>query len=173
MLWYQKATIVMGAVAAVLLQVFLAPHIAIGYALPNFMVVFCIVVAIMNPRFYHCLLPFVLGLVYDIVSGGPMGAMAFSLTAFSTVAAWFFERINNDTVFMAMINLAVGLLLIELCYGVFLLLFGYGTNPIEVMVLHVFPCFLYDLVLAIVLYLIASRFFKEDTTSQPMIKQLS
>ncbi len=162
-----------GAVAAVLLQVFLAPHIAIGSGVPAFPVVMCIVAAIMEPRFYGCVLPFALGLAFDLVSGGPLGAMAFSLTAFSVGAAWFYERMANDTVFMAVVNLAIGLLLIEMCYGVFLLLFGYGTNPFEAFALRTLPCFLYDLVLAVVLYLVINRFFRDDTTSQPMIKQLS
>lgn len=173
MLWYQRATMVVGAVVAVLLQVLLAPHIAIGYGIPSFPVVLCIVAAIMNPRFYSCLLPFAMGLAFDLVSGGPLGAMAFSLTAFSMGAAWFYERVNNDTVFMAVVNLAIGLLLVELCYGIFLLFFGYGTNPFEAFALRILPCFLYDLVLAVALYLIINRFFREDTTSQPMIKQLS
>lgn len=162
-----------GAVAAVLLQVFLAPHIAIGSGVPAFPVVMCIVTAIMEPRFYSCVLPFALGLAFDLVSGGPLGAMAFSLTTFSVGAAWFYERVANDTVFMAVVNLAIGLLLIEMCYGVFLLLFGYGTNPFEAFALRTLPCFLYDLVLAVVLYLVINRFFRDDTTSQPMIKQLS
>lgn len=173
MLWYQRATIAIAAVVAVLLQVFLAPHLAIGYALPNFLVILCIVVAIRNPRFYSYLLPFILGLVFDVVSGGPIGAMAFSLTAFSAGAAWFYERANNDTVFMAVFNLAVGLLLIELCYGVFLLIFGYGSNPLEALWFRILPCFLYDLVLSVILFLIVSRIFKNDETSQPMINQLS
>lgn len=173
MLWFQKATLIIGSIVAVLLQIFLAPHIAIGYGIPNFPVVLCIVVAIMNPRYYNCLLPFAMGLAFDVVSGGPLGAMAFSLTAFSEAAAWFYERMNNDTLFIAIINLALGLLLIEICYGVFLLLFGYGSNPIEAFAFRVLPCFLYDLVLAVILYLIINRFFKEDVTSQPMIKHLS
>ncbi len=127
----------------------------------------------MDSRHYNCLLPFILGLIYDVISGGPIGAMAFSLTAFSVGSAWFYERVDNDTVFMALLTIVVGLLLVECSYGIFLLLFGYGTNPFEAFAFRTLPCFLYDLVLSVVVYLIVNRFFRSDETSQPMISHLS
>lgn len=173
MLPFERMVITLAAVGAVLLQIFLAPHISIGYGIPNFPVVLCIVVAILKPRYYSSFLPFILGLIYDFVSGGPLGAMAFSLTAFSTAAAWFYQRSNNDTIFMAIINLALGLLLIEVCYGVFMLCFSSGVSPIDALLYLVLPCFMYDLVISIVVYLIIVRFFRSDVTSQPMIDHLS
>lgn len=161
------------AVLSVLLQVLLAPHIAIGFGMPNFPVIVCIVVAIMKPRYYGSVLPFAMGLIYDFISGGPVGAMAFSLTAFSAAAAWFYQRSNNDTIFMAIINLAVGLLLIEVSYGIILFCFNIGTDLLSVFLYRIFPCFIYDLIISLVAYLVVVRFFMSDVTSQPMIDHLS
>lgn len=173
MAWYQRASIIVASIIAVVLQIFLAPHMTIANGVPNFPVVLCMVLAILNPRFYSYFLPFVLGLVYDIVSGGPIGAMAFSLTACSALAAWFFARMNNDTIFMALANLAVGILVVEMCYGVILLISGYGTNPFDAFAFRTLPCFVYDLVLALLVYLVVSRIFRDDSTSQPQISNLS
>lgn len=161
------------SVVVVLLQILIAPHVAIGSAIPNFIVVLCVVVAVMNSRNFNCLLPFVLGLIYDIISGGPIGAMAFCLTALSVATAWFHDRIDNDTVFMGLLNLCVGIFLVELAYGIFLLIFGYRMDPVDGFVFRVVPCFVYDLVLAVIVYLVVNRFFKRDETSQPMIRHLS
>lgn len=173
MLPAERMIIAVVAVASLLLQVLLAPHIAIGFAIPNFPLVVCLVVAILKPRYYSSILPFLLGLAYDFISGGPIGAMAFSLTAFSTAAAWFYERSNNDTVFMAIANLALGLFLVEVCYGVFLMCFNAGTDPIGAFAYRIFPCFVYDLVIAVIAYVVFVRFFQHDVTSQPMIDHLS
>lgn len=160
------------SVGALLLQLFLAPHIWIGYAHPNFIAVLCMTLAVINPRRYGCVMPFVLGLLYDLISGLPVGVTAFSLTAFSVAAAWFFQRANNDTLFMPLLSLAVGLFLFEVVSGLLILLFGYAVNPFEAFVLRSFPCYLYNLVLSVVVYIVFSRFTGEQAVAQPEIKQL-
>lgn len=168
----ERAILILAAVVAFLLQMFLAPHIAIGYAVPNFMVCICMVAAVVRARDFGYVLPFVMGLLFDLISGGPVGVMAFCLTAFSAGSAWFYDRANNDTSFMMLLTLAVGLFLVEIAYGTFNLLFGYAANPLEALVFRTLPCYLFDLVISVIGCLVVSRLSSGGATVQPEIKQL-
>ena len=152
-----RIVVIAGAVIAFLLQVLLAPHIAIGFAFPNFMLAFCLAVAVARPGNFGPVLPFVMGLVFDLISGGPVGVMAFTLTALSMLEAWAIRRIGYDTVFMAVTVLVGGVFLTELVYGLFLLLFGFAMSFPEALVYRVLPCFLYDLVISVAVFLAAFR----------------
>ena len=167
-----RIAIVVGAALAVFLQVVLAPYIAILSAMPNFILVYAMIVAMSRPHSYGAALPFVLGLLYDLVTGGPVGAMAFSLTAFSYLAARMFSSLDNDTLFIPFVLMALGILLTEFAYGAFLLLFGYSAGLLEALMYRVVPCFVYDLVLGIVLYLFTTRFFHQSGTIHHDITQL-
>ena len=167
-----RIAIVVGAVLAVFLQLVLAPYISILSAMPNFIVVYAFIVATSRPHSYGAVLPFVLGLLYDLLTGGPVGAMAFSLTAFSYLAARLLASLDNDTLFMPLVLMALGILLTEFVYGAFLLLFGYNAGIIEAFLYRVAPCFVYDLVLGIILYLFTTRFFRQAGTIHHDITQL-
>lgn len=167
-----RIAIIVGAVLAVILQFALAPYIAIASAMPNFMLAFVLIVAVSRPHSFSAVLPFVLGLLYDLMTGGPVGAMAFSLTAFSYLTARLYALFENDTLFMPLAMLALGALLVELSYGVFLLMFGYNAGLFEALAYRTFPCFVYDLVVSVVLYLFTSRFFRQSGTTRHSITQL-
>ena len=172
MITFERIVAIAGAIIAVLLQVFLAPHIPIGYAAPNFLVAYCLALAIVRADANGPVMPFVLGLLYDLMSGGPVGAMAFTLTAFSMAASWVYQRANNDTKFMAIAVLLAGVLLVELAYGTFCLLFGYAAGFFEAFVYRVLPCFAYDAVLSLAIYLVMARFLKREAPLQSEIRQL-
>lgn len=157
-----RIAVVVGAVLAVILQIALAPYIAIGPAVPNFVVAFALVVAVSRPQSYSAVLPFVLGLVYDLTCGGPVGAMAFSLTAFSFLVARLHASFDNDTLFMPLAMIVLGSLLVEFSYGMFLLMFGYNAGFFEALAYRIVPCFVYDVVVGVILYLLTSRFFRQS-----------
>lgn len=167
-----RIAIIVGAVIATILQFVLAPYIAILSAMPNFMVVFVLVVAVSRPHTFGAVLPFVMGLLYDLMSGGPVGAMAFSLTAFSQLVARLFSLFDNDTLFMPLSMMALGTFLVELSYGVFLMMFGYQAGLFEALAYRIVPCFLYDLVVSVIMYLLASRFFRQSGSVHHNITQL-
>lgn len=163
---------VVGALVALLLQVLVAPYISIGAAMPNFVVAFVCAVAIARAHTYGAVMPFVMGLLFDLVGGGPLGAMAFSLTLFSFVAARLFAHSSNDSVLIAIVFLGISVLLVEVSYGVFLLLFGYGASFFEAIAYRIAPCFLYDFVISLVLFLVARRFAQPVAPSRTDITQL-
>ena len=172
MLTNNRALIIIAAVVATLLQAIIAPHIAIGYGMPNFMAVVCLIAAVVQPQVFRYVLPFVMGLMYDLISGGPVGAMAFSLTAMSAFVSFFFARANNDTLFMGIAAVLLGLLLTDLVYGMFILLFGYATNLLEAFVFRILPCLVYDAVITVILFPIAARFLGNNAPLRSEITQL-
>ena len=163
---------IVGAVLAALLQVVLAPYIGLFGVVPNVMIAYALAVAVAQPQSYGCVMPFVLGLFFDLFTGGPVGAMALSLMVFSVLAARIFDTLNNDTVFMPLLVMGVGILLVELSYALCLLLFGYPAGLFEAIAYRVFPCFVYDLVIGFVLYPLARRFLAPAGAIRSELTQL-
>ena len=172
MITQERILTIVGAVLAVLLQIILAPHIGLFGVVPNIIIAYTLVVAVTQPSLFSSVMPFVLGLFFDLFTGGPVGAMAFSLTAFSMGAALFLGHMNNDTKFMSVVALALGLVLTELSYGVFLLLFGFNAGLIEAIAYRVVPCFVYDLLVGLALSPLAERFLKTNDMPLMGIAQL-
>lgn len=163
---------IVGALVALLLQVVVAPYIPLFSAVPNFVVAFTCAIAIARSHSYGPVMPFLLGLLFDVVGGGPLGAMAFSLTLFTFVASRVFAGASNDTVFMAIAFVALAVLLVDVSYGIFLLLFGYNASLFEAIAYRIAPCFLYDVVIGIVVFFVASRFAQPKVAPRTDITQL-
>ena len=72
-----NAGMLIGALVAVILQALVAPYITIGYAMLNFIMCYVILMAIIRADKQGYIMPFVLGLCYDLMSSGTVGAMAF------------------------------------------------------------------------------------------------
>ena len=167
-----RIILVVGAVLACFLQLTIAPHIAIGQAVPNFIVAYAVAVAIARPNNAGSVLPFVLGLFYDIATGGVIGPMAFSLTLLATVGAYVCAALYNDTLFIPLTTLIVCVFLVEFSYSVFMMILGYGAGVVDMFIYRTLPCFIYDLVIAVILYFIAVRFMAEDSSNQPNVARL-
>ena len=167
-----RIVVVAGALIAFLLQVLLAPHIAIGFGLPNFMVAFCLAIAVARQDLTGPVLTFLMGLLYDLLSGGPVGGMAFSLTLAGALASSTFRRANNDTTFMAVAVLVGAVFVAELVYGLLFLLFGYAIGFGEALAFRILPCFLYDFVIALAFYFILTRILVQGAPSRSEIRQL-
>ena len=159
--------VAVGAVVAVLLQVVVAPNIALFGAMPNFVVAYALLVAIVRPATAGPVMPFVLGLVFDLVSGGPVGAMAFLLVLMTFLAARAFAVLDNDTLFMPLVILVVSTLVVELFYAVFLMGTGFSAGPLDVFLYRALPCALYDCVVALVMFPLALRFLASRDPQQP------
>ena len=165
--------VVLGAVVAFVLQIVVAPYIPIMSAMPNFVAVYAMLLAVARPQIPSYVAAFVLGLLFDLISGAPVGALAFSLTLCCAIAASVFNVLNNDTLFVGFLALAVGLVLAELCYGVFMLALGYNAGIAEALVFRALPCAVYDIVFAFVLYPLMLRLFAPSgPTAPPIASQL-
>ena len=116
--------VVVGAVAALLLQIVLAPNIAVFSAMPNFLVVYVLVVAMVRPGTSLYVLAFVLGLLSDLLGYGPVGATPFLLILASAVVSRAFAVLNNDTVFVPLALFMAADFVVEFLYSAFLIGLG-------------------------------------------------
>ena len=154
--------VAVGAVIAVLLQIVVAPNIALFGAMPNFVVAYALLVAIVRPATAGPVMPFVLGLVFDLV-----GAMAFLLVLMTFLAARAFAVLDNDTLFMPLVIFVAATVLVEALYAAFLLALGFDAGALDVFLYRALPCALYDCVIGLVLYPLAARVLAGAAPAQP------
>ncbi|MCH4183962.1 MAG: rod shape-determining protein MreD [Eggerthellaceae bacterium] len=163
----QRETVILtiGAIIAVLLQVILAPNIEIVQAIPNFLIVYVLVSAMLFQGNGVYIVAFVLGLMGDLIGFGPVGALAFLLVLGAFCAQHGFNVFNNGTVFVPLI-LIMGLsLIIELLYAAFALATGLAASPLEAFLTRALPCTLYDCVVGLILYPILSHIMLSNQTT--------
>ncbi len=149
----------LGALLAVVLQLVLAPNIAIFSAMPNFVVAFCLLLAVINPTSCGSVLPFVLGLISDFVVGTPLGSTALLCVLFSFLASRVFMLLDNDTFFIPLLVFVISALLIELFMGAFYMAFGMDVGIIDMLIYRALPCALYDCVAGLVFYPLAAKVY--------------
>ena len=153
------------AVIALLLQIIVAPYIAIEPAEPNFLAIAALAVAIALPEKASFGFSFGLGIAFDVFGGGPIGAMACCLLVVNALAIFAQRRLGNDTLFMNYVVLGVGLLLVEFFYGLLLLAFGFEATLGAVLLWRVLPCTLYNVVLGLAVLPILRHFSPQNTTT--------
>lgn len=153
-----QIVVLVGVIFAVLLQLIIAPIFAGISAQPNFLVAYALALAIARPDKSYTVLPFCLGLFYDLVGEGPVGAMAFLLLLFCYLAARAFLVLDNNTVVMPLAVLIVSVFLIELLYAALLLGFGVSGSFIDAFLYRALPCALFDSIAGIVFYPLLARF---------------
>lgn len=162
--------VVIAAVVALLLQIVVAPNIAIAYAMPNFVAAYVLVVAVARPGKAPIVLAFVLGLAYNLFAGGPVGAMAFLLVLASAVASRAFQVLANDTLFMPLATLVVASVVVEFLYGGLVVVTGSAdVSLFDALFARALPCALYDCVAALIFYPIVIRFVvRPDAPRTPL-----
>lgn len=149
---------IVGAVIVVLLQIIVAPNIALFSAMPNFLLAYAMVVAIVRPHAPALVLAFVLGLAANLFGSGPVGSLAFLFVLMTFLASRAFLVLDNDTLFMPLAVFAVSALLIELLYAAFLLGLGVDASALDAFVYRALPCALYDCVVGLIMYPLVVRF---------------
>lgn len=144
---------IIGAIVAVLLQAVLAPAMAIGGAVPDFILAFIIARAVADPE-SGPVLAFVLGIIYDLMGSGPVGAMAFCCLVVSLLCSRLLRLLNNDTLFIPIVLIVAGSFLADVVYGILVVICGADVPLGEALLTRALPCGLYDAAIALVLYLV-------------------
>ncbi len=146
--------VVIGAALAVLLQVVVAPAMAIGGIVPNFLLAYALAVVLARPHALGVVLPVVLGLLFDLLGGGPVGAMGLFLLLATLAVKRLYLMLDNDTLFIPLGLLVAAVFCVELLYAVLLVVCGFPVALGQALLLRGLPCALYDTVLAVALFLI-------------------
>ena len=150
--------LIAGACVALLLQLMLAPNIALFGAQPNFIAAYVLALCLACPEKSGPVMAFVLGLFFDLMGSAPVGGMALLLLVATALLTRAFQALNNDTLFMPIFLMAVFFLLIELSYGVLLVGFGSSEGIVQALIYKALPCTLYDCVIGFITYLCMLRF---------------
>ncbi len=162
------AVLIVGCFVALVLQVSIAPAVALFSAQPNFLLAFAVAVAIVAPGTTGPVLPFVLGLLYDLTGSGPVGGMALLLVVACFIASRVFLVLDNDTIFMPIAIFVAVALVVELSYGILLIACGLQANPVEALLTRALPCALYDCAVGLVIYPVVARLFAGGAQNRGM-----
>ena len=103
------------------------------------------------------MLPFALGLLFDLLGTGPVGGMALLFTLASLAASRAFAVLDNDTLFMPLAILVAASFAVEMLYGILLVALGSPVGLADAFFYRALPCALYDCVVALVLYPLVVR----------------
>lgn len=163
----QRIAIAIGALVAVVLQIVVAPNIMVFGALPNFVLAYCMVVAVVCARTCGLVMPFLLGLVYDLVGGGPIGSMSLLLVLMTFAVSRAFAALDNDTLFMPVALIVCSVLVVEIVNGIVMINSGVSASFIDALLYRSLPCALYDCVFALVMYPLAVRFVARPSAQPP------
>ncbi len=140
------------AVVAIILQAVVAPYLAIGFAVPNIALAFAVAFSAASRRTTICIMPFLVGLAYDLLGSGPVGAMALLSLLASIVAVNLVVRFENGTPFVPIAALCIVILGADLLYAVICVTCGWDVGLGEALLTRSLPSWAYDTVMAVILY---------------------
>jgi rod shape-determining protein MreD len=154
--------VAISVVVAALLQVALAPHLAIGGAVPNFMLLVVIAAALVEGPRYGAVTGFSAGLLFDLLGTGPIGPMALVLCLVGFAAGSLEENMFAEGWRLPVTVVFLASLVTEIAYWIVLAVTGnaqaFGTTFLNVML----PSALYNGVLALLIFPWLARFLRRD-----------
>lgn len=147
---------------AALLQVGLAPYIAIGNVVPNFMLLVVVTLALVEGPGSGAAVGFAAGLLFDLLGGGPVGPMTLVLTITGYLAGLVHENMFAEGWLLPLTVLAAASLGAEIAYGLILDFLGVGGPFWLTFFTKMLPGAVYDTTLALLVYPWLARFLRQD-----------
>ncbi len=160
----ETVLLVVGAAVSVVLQIVLAPNIAIVGAMPDFVLVYVGISAMLLKRDSVVVMAFVAGLVVDLMGTSTVGVCAglFTLAAFAASrAAGFF---GNDTLGATFAISMVCSLLVEVLFAGFYISTT-GVPAGDALLQRALPCALYDCAMVLIALPILTHVFASAAPS--------
>lgn len=152
-----RIKILIGAIVMVVLQLFLAPIISINAIVPNFLMAFTIVCTVARPDKSHLLFAFIMGLLFDLLSNGPVGAIAFAMVVVCFAVSFIVSKIQNINLVISIITIILAIFFTELIYGVFQMSLYVDSSFVDIIAFRVLPCTLYNVILGLIMLPILLR----------------
>lgn len=166
-----RVIVVVIAISA-LLQIALAPNVAIRGAIPNFLLVAVVCVAMLTDSRTGCLVGFFCGLLFDLVGIGPLGVMTATLTLVGYLTGYFAKNLITESLTATMIFLVVCALISELIYCIFLAITGEVASFGQSLYMRVLPSAVYDTIFAAICFPLVRRYLKTPTDRMRKKNQL-
>lgn len=144
--------------ACVILQLALAPNIAIGGAIPNFLLIAVVCAGVIKGSRTGCITGFAAGLLYDLISDCPFGTMTMTLAIVGFVIGYFAWGLLVESLGMTIALFAASTVFAEFMNAVLLTISGKDTSLWQALYLNVLPSAAYDTLFAVICFLIMKRF---------------
>ena len=151
-----RGTVIL-AVVCLVLQLALAPNIALGNGRANFALIFSACIALQAGGTRGVIAGFLAGLVFDLSSTAPIGLMAFCLS----LAGYALSFVSRDAAGAEFgpraIRAALGALAVSLVYHLAMLLVGEGGSFFDIVFLRTLPTALLTAVVTLPFLFFLSR----------------
>lgn len=152
----ERKTVLVVVVVCALCQVMFAPYIAIGGVCPNFMLVATVCAAMMLGPVRGCVDGFVCGVVFDLATSGPIGAMALVLALVGYFVSFLVQNAFDGGLLAQMLALLVAAFFAEFALLVISCITGSATF-FHGLVATVLPGTIYDTVFGLVCFPLVRR----------------
>ena len=149
-------------IGAALLQVGLAPYIAIAGVVPNILQLVVVTLALVEGPAAGASAGFAAGLLFDLLGAGPVGPMVLVLTVTGYMSGLLHENMFAEGWLLPLTVLAIASLASALAYGLLLDLLGAGGPFFAAFFLKMLPEAFYDTALALLVYPWLARFLRQD-----------
>ena len=153
---------VVALLAAAVLQAALAPYLAIGQVVPNFLLLVVITIALVEGPAPGAAVGFSAGLIFDLLGSGPVGPMLLVLTLTGYLTGLMHENMFAEGWLLPLTVLAVATLSAEVAYGLILILLGSGGPFWSTFLTKMLPGAVYNTVLALLIYPWLARFLRQE-----------
>lgn len=157
--WWTTAGALLGALV---LQVMIAPHIAVFGISPNFLLLVVITLAFVEGTSEGATAGFVAGLLLDLLSTGPIGAWALVMSVTGYISGSLKENLFAEGWLAPVTVGVVAALTADLAYLVVVSVLGVGPAFWSSVVRLVLPQAVYNAVLVILVYPWLARFLRTD-----------
>ena len=148
--------------AASLLQIALAPYIAIGGVVPNVLLLVVVTLALVEGPAAGAAAGFGAGLIFELLGSGPIGPMVLVLTVTGYMAGLLHENMFAEGWLLPLTVMAVASLASTLAYGLMLDFLGAGGPFLLTFFTKILPEAIYDTALALLVYPWLARFLRQD-----------
>ncbi len=154
--------IVAALVVAALLQVALAPHLAIGGVAPNLLLLVVLSLALLRGAGSGAAAGFAAGLVFDLLGTGPIGPAALVLAVVGYLAGSLQENMFAEGWRLPVTVVFIAGLVAELSYAAVLAVLGVGSPFLSSLTAVILPAAAYNGVLALLVYPWLARFLRQE-----------
>jgi rod shape-determining protein MreD len=148
--------------AAAVLQAALAPYLAIGQVVPNFLLLVVVTIALVEGPGPGAALGFSAGLLFDLLGSGPVGPMLLVLTLTGYLTGLVHENMFAEGWLLPLTVLAIATLSAEVAYGLILLLLGSGGPFWSTFLTKMLPAAVYNTALALLIFPWLARFLRQE-----------
>lgn len=162
-----------GALLAVVLQIVLAPNVAVFGTMPSFVIAYCVVIPMLLPGTASYVIVFCAGFVADLLGYGPVGALPFILLLCAFLVGHAQNTFGNGTLFVSCLIVLAFVLVAHFLHAAFMLAVTSSYTASEAFLLVAIPESLYDSLLAVLLYILFRRIFSTEQAAVANIGPLA